>query len=148
MHPFLLDLLDTKKVSPEEINKQDSHGNTPLQLAAKLVRFSDKEGAVKYLRIIDSLFKAEASLKHRDRCGWKCIHEAIDQQNPNLVALLFDWMERRRRTKWEESRAKIRERLKKIPDFYVEMKWECDIKWMPFLNKMAPSDTLKIWKIG
>ena len=40
------------------------------------------------------------------------------------------------------------DRLKKIPDFYTEIHWECQSSWIPFLAKIAPSDTFQIWKIG
>ena len=35
-----------------------------------------------------------------------------------------------------------------IPDFFVEMHWECQSNWIPFLSKIAPNDTFKIYKIG
>lgn len=40
------------------------------------------------------------------------------------------------------------DRLKKIPDFYVQMHWECQSSWIPFLSRIAPSDDLEIWKVG
>jgi hypothetical protein len=28
------------------------------------------------------------------------------------------------------------------------MHWECQSNWIPFLNKIAPSDDLNVWKVG
>ena len=38
-------------------------------------------------------------------------------------------------------------KLKKIPDFFVEIRWNCK-SLIPLVSKFAPSDTFKIWKIG
>ena len=36
--------------------------------------------------------------------------------------------------------------LKEMPDFYIEIKFDCDSKYIPFFSKIAPSDIIKIWK--
>eukprot|EP00828_Plagiopyla_frontata_P043272 TRINITY_DN6698_c0_g1_i1.p1 TRINITY_DN6698_c0_g1~~TRINITY_DN6698_c0_g1_i1.p1 ORF type:complete len:371 (-),score=56.50 TRINITY_DN6698_c0_g1_i1:87-1199(-) len=38
--------------------------------------------------------------------------------------------------------------LSKMKDFYVELKWDFQSGLIPFIQKLAPSDTFKIWKIG
>ena len=33
-----------------------------------------------------------------------------------------------------------------MPDFYVEIKFDCESSFIPFFSKIATSDTFKIWK--
>ena len=47
----------------------------------------------------------------------------------------------------KSSKEKISNFLLQSTDFYLEMKWEFD-SFIPFLSTIAPSDTLKIWKIS
>jgi hypothetical protein len=37
--------------------------------------------------------------------------------------------------------------LSKLPDFYIEIKWNFE-SIIPFFGYLAPSDTFKFWKIN
>ena len=42
-----------------------------------------------------------------------------------LLAITFDWMNQNKKVKIEVNKRKVLDRLKKIPDFYTEIHWEC-----------------------
>lgn len=125
------------------LNEQDLFGNTPLLLAVKMTRFSKA-----MIQIVNHLLQLGAKTKIKDGNGWRIMEEAIVQQNPNLLVVIFDWMTLMKKQKWMRNQAKMLQRLDVIPDFYLEMHWECQSNWIPFLYKLAPNDTLQIWKAG
>lgn len=87
------------------------------------------------------MFKSGCNGKIRDGNGWSLIDEAISQGNPRLLAIAFDWMNKTKKEKIVKNKLKVFASLLKIPDFYTEIHWECLSTWIPFLNKIAPSDT-------
>jgi hypothetical protein len=74
--------------------------------------------------------------------------EAISQQNPRLLAIVFDALNLKKKEKIERNKLRVLSRLNDVPDFYTEVHWEIQSSWIPFLNKIAPSDTFQIWKVG
>ena len=127
----------------DHIDEKDNKGNTPIILACKLCEFD-----IFFIEFVHLLFHYNANPKLKDCLGWRILDEAIFQQNSRLLVLIFDFMNQRKKFKWERDKAKTIARLKKIPDFYLKMHWECQSDWIPFLSKIAPSDDLEIWKVG
>lgn len=54
----------------------------------------------------------------------------------------------KKKEKIERNKLRVLSRLEQVPDFYMEVHWECHSSWIPFLSKIAPSDTFQIWKVG
>lgn len=131
------------KITPDILDERDLNGNTPLLLASKLA-LGDND----YLKCINFLFRSGANGKIRDKNGWSLMDEAISQQNPRLLAIVFDSLNLKKKEKIERNKLRILSKLELIPDFYTEIHWECQSSWIPFLNKIAPSDTFQLWKVG
>ena len=125
------------------INEVDLRGNTPIILAGKLAPNNDE-----YLKAVHFFFEKGANGKLRDGKGWSLMDEAISQQNARLLAIVFDCLNEKKKAKWERQKLSIFNKLRLIPDFSVEMHWECQSSFIPFLSKIAPNDTFKIYKIG
>lgn len=51
--------------------------------------------------------------------------EAISQQNPRLLAILFECLNKKKKEKIERNKMRILSKLEMIPDFYTEIHWEC-----------------------
>ena len=76
----------------EVIEEKDHHGNTPLMLTVKLSHMSKD-----YVNLARILLKNGANPRSRDREGWSILDEAIEKNDPVLVALIFDFLHKTRR---------------------------------------------------
>ncbi|KAJ3413693.1 Ankyrin repeat domain-containing protein 13C [Chytridiales sp. JEL 0842] len=113
-------------------------GHTPLTLAVCLNR---KE-------MVPILLEAGASTLIKTLDGWSPYQEATSIGDRDLMTMLY----RKRRHEmalWFESKGKdLLETLSKdLKDFYLEMHWSFQ-SWIPFVSKLCPSDTYKIFKKG
>ncbi|EAS06757.3 GPCR-chaperone protein (macronuclear) [Tetrahymena thermophila SB210] len=137
-----------KRIINEEryhlINKVDEKGNTPLLLAVKL-SYSNPN----YYSIIKILLKHDADPRIRDRQDWSCFEEVVSQKDHQLASLLFEnLINFKKKALLQQKREIDNLLLSDVPDFYMEMKWEFESNIIPFVSKLAPSDTFKIWKYG
>lgn len=139
---FRKDLEELSEVLEENsddtaINKVDVRGRTPLMLAITL-------GHVECARVL--LEKgADACTQNSDM--WSLSHEAISLGDAELVRLVLQYRDYQRAVRTSQAMERLLGLLKESPDFYAEMSWQFT-SWLPFVSKMCPSDTYKIYKRG
>ena len=102
----LLQYFKSGVFNQEHVDEKDARGNTPILLAAKLSPESDD-----YLKAVNFFFDKGANGKLRDAFGWSLMDEAISQQNTRLLAIVFDQLNKRKKERWERSKANIFKKL-------------------------------------
>jgi len=121
------------------VQQADPAGVTPLMLAVLL---GNKDAAL-------ILTNHGADPKHRAYPYARTpLEEAIERKKRGVIKVLLRANNIIKQVQWEENKPTLMELLKKLPDFSFEMGWECDSKIIPFVKKVAPSDTYKIHKLG
>ncbi|CAH3171537.1 unnamed protein product [Porites evermanni] len=115
----------------------DPRGRTPLHLAVTLG----------YLDCVKSLLRSGCDANVINKDGWNVCHEAISTGNPEILSLVLQHRDFQRGSQRLAGIPDLLDELNATPDFYVEMKWEFT-SWVPFMSRMCPSDTYKIYKCG
>ncbi|VDN06365.1 unnamed protein product [Thelazia callipaeda] len=119
------------------LNKLDVRGRTPLMLAVTL-------GHNECAR---ALLEKGASATIQNADMWSPSHEAICTGNSDLLQLIIQYRDYQRAVHARTAMERLLSLLKETGDFYAEMSWEFT-SWLPFVSKMSPSDTYKIYKRG
>lgn len=74
--------------------------------------------------------------------------EAIKRKKRGIIKTMLITNNYNKQTQWEANKKPLIELLGRLPDFSFDMNWECDSKIIPFVKKIAPSDTYKVFKLG
>jgi GPCR-chaperone len=71
----------------------------------------------------------------------------VAQSNEDLeaVCLMYDYLLEKRAKKIAKNKERAKNFLSKQPNFYLEMKWEVNVK-VPLVSYFCPNDICKIWK--
>lgn len=109
---------------------------TPLHIA---VRLNDVAAA----RIIAS---AGASTSLQNAAGWNPLQEALLHRCTEIAPILVRQRHKNTWSKWRRRLPLLVAALRGMRDFYMEISFHFESSIMPFIGKMAPSDTYKIWK--
>ncbi|GMS89720.1 hypothetical protein PENTCL1PPCAC_11895 [Pristionchus entomophagus] len=123
--------------SDVEIDLVDPRGRTPLMLAVTM----DQEEMAK------ELLKRGANADSQNKDMWSVSHEAIATGNGQLAKEVIMHRDYQRSLRVAADMKHHLDKLRESPDFYAEMSWEF-ASWVPFVSKLCPSDTYKIWKRG
>ncbi|KAH7545741.1 hypothetical protein FEM48_Zijuj01G0126000 [Ziziphus jujuba var. spinosa] len=109
---------------------------TPLHLA---VRLNDAVAA-------RSLASAGADVSLQNSAGWNPLQEALCRRSSDIAFILLRLHHRSAWAKWRRRLPRVISVLRRMRDFYMEISFHFESSVIPFVGKIAPSDTYKIWK--
>ncbi|KAI8807218.1 GPCR-chaperone-domain-containing protein [Cladochytrium replicatum] len=113
-------------------------GQTPLTLAIQL----------NHPECIDILIAHGASTLVVNAKGWSPFQEATSYGDRDVMRAVFV-ARRKELAKWFHMQGTrlLQQLSENLTDFYVEMHWQFQ-SWVPFVSRLCPSDTYKIYKRG
>ncbi|KAJ4802426.1 Ankyrin repeat protein-like [Rhynchospora pubera] len=111
---------------------------TPLHLA---VRMRDPVAA-------DILMSAGADWSLQNAEGWSALQEAVCAREDSVAAVIARHYQPLAWAKWCRRLPRILASIARIRDFYMEISFHFESSVIPFVSRIAPSDTYRIWKRG
>ncbi|KAL3523738.1 hypothetical protein ACH5RR_016572 [Cinchona calisaya] len=121
------------------IDRRDVPGReTPLHLA---VRLRDLISA-------EILMAAGADWSLQNDNGWSALQEAVCNREENIAMIIARHYQPLAWAKWCRRLPRIVASAARIRDFYMEITFHFESSVIPFIGRIAPSDTYRIWKRG
>nr|GMD01966.1 ankyrin repeat domain-containing protein 13B-like [Ipomoea batatas] len=121
------------------IDRRDVPGReTPLHLAVKL---NDAISA-------EILMVAGADWSLQNENGWSALQEAVCLREENIAKIIVRHYQPLAWAKWCRRLPRIVASASRLRDFYMEITFHFESSVIPFISKIAPSDTYRIWKRG
>ncbi|KAF8017873.1 hypothetical protein BT93_H2932 [Corymbia citriodora subsp. variegata] len=121
------------------IDRRDVPGReTPLHLA---VRIRDPISA-------EILMAAGADWSLQNENGWSALQEAVCTREESIAMIIARHYQPLAWAKWCRRLPRIVASAARIRDFYMEITFHFESSVIPFIGRIAPSDTYRIWKRG
>ncbi|XP_024529178.1 ankyrin repeat domain-containing protein 13B [Selaginella moellendorffii] len=121
------------------IDRRDVPGKeTPLHLA---VRLGDATA-------VDMLMAKGADWSLQNERGWSSLQEAVCTRQDALAMIIIKYYQPLAWAKWCRRLPRIIGSMTRMRDFYMEVTFNFESSVIPFIGRIAPSDTYKIWKRG
>ncbi|VFQ99367.1 unnamed protein product [Cuscuta campestris] len=111
---------------------------TPLHLA---VRLKDPISA-------EILMAAGADWSLQNEQGWSALQEAVCTREEHIAMIIARHYQPLAWAKWCRRLPRIIASTARIRDFYMEISFHFESSVIPFIGRIAPSDTYRIWKRG
>eukprot|EP00262_Sarcandra_glabra_P003548 TRINITY_DN14287_c0_g1_i1.p1 TRINITY_DN14287_c0_g1~~TRINITY_DN14287_c0_g1_i1.p1 ORF type:complete len:644 (+),score=128.34 TRINITY_DN14287_c0_g1_i1:213-2144(+) len=111
---------------------------TPLHLA---VRLRDPISA-------EILMSAGADWSLQNENGWSSLQEAVCTREDSIAMIIARHYQPLAWAKWCRRLPRIVSSIARIRDFYMEITFHFESSVIPFIGRIAPSDTYRIWKRG
>ncbi|KAJ7946298.1 Ankyrin repeat domain-containing protein [Quillaja saponaria] len=125
-----------EKISAVLDRRDVPYRETPLHLA---VRLNDVFSAT-------ALASVGADVSLQNSTGWNALQEALCSRRSEISVVLVRLHHRSAWAKWRRRLPRVIAVLRRMRDFYMEISFHFESSVIPFVGKIAPSDTYKIWK--
>lgn len=112
--------------------------DTPLHLAVKL---GDQYST-------EMLMVAGADWSLQNENGWSALQEAICNREEAIAMIIVRHYQPLAWAKWCRRLPRLIATMRRMRDFYMEITFHFESSVIPFISRIAPSDTYKIWKRG
>ncbi|KAK7290454.1 hypothetical protein RIF29_04892 [Crotalaria pallida] len=112
--------------------------DTPLHLA---VKFGDQVAA-------EMLMAAGVDWSLQNEQGWSALQEAICNKEEGVAKIIIKHYQPLAWAKWCRRLPRLVGTMRRMRDFYMEITFHFESSVIPFISRIAPSDTYKIWKRG
>ncbi|KAL8171098.1 hypothetical protein V2J09_022902 [Rumex salicifolius] len=121
------------------IDRRDVPGReTPLHLA---VRLKDPVSA-------EILMACGANWSLQNEHGWNALQEAVCTREEQIAMIIARHYQPLAWAKWCRRLPRLIASASRIRDFYMEISFHFESSVIPFIGRIAPSDTYRIWKRG
>ncbi|KAF3607065.1 hypothetical protein DY000_02044389, partial [Brassica cretica] len=112
--------------------------DTALHLAVKL---GDETSA-------EMLMASGADWSLQNEQGWSALQEAICGREERIAMIIVKHYQPLAWAKWCRRLPRLVATMHRMRDFYMEITFHFESSVIPFISRVAPSDTYKIWKRG
>eukprot|EP00250_Pteridium_aquilinum_P010965 c19750_g1_i1 orf=357-2480(+) len=126
------------KVSSIVDRRDVPNRETPLHLA---VRLADPAS-------VEMLMAAGADWSLQNEQGWSALQEAVCAREEGLAMIITRYYQPLAWAKWCRRLPRITGTMRRMRDFYMEITFNFESSVIPFISRIAPSDTYRIWKRG
>lgn len=121
------------------IDRRDVPGrHTPLHLAVHL----------KDPILAEILMSCGADWSLQNEKGWNALQEAICTREEQIAMIIAKHYQPLAWAKWCRRIPRIVASAARVRDFYMEISFHFESSVIPFIGRVAPSDTYRIWKRG
>ncbi|CAM6081900.1 unnamed protein product [Calypogeia fissa] len=121
------------------IDRRDVPGReTPLHLA---VRLGDAEA-------VEMLMASGADWSLQNEHGWSALQEAVCAREDAIAMIITRYYQPMAWAKWCRRLPRLTGAMRRMRDFYMELTFHFESSVIPFIGRIAPSDTYRIWKRG
>ncbi|GAB4831951.1 hypothetical protein Ancab_005967 [Ancistrocladus abbreviatus] len=129
-------LTDPSRISAILDRRDVPFRETPLHVAVQL---NDAFAA-------RTLASTGVDISRQNSSGWNPLQEALYHRSSDIALILVQQHHLAAWAKWCHRLPRLVAVLRRMRDFYMEISFHFESSIVPFVGKIAPSDTYKIWK--